>query len=77
MTLTYKEAVDEETEVFRSENARECETCGLDFTEVVAALGDQKVYKSREVMIWLGYKFAVRSDSRSCVGSSCSKACKI
>lgn len=55
MTLTYEEAMDEETEVYRAEVARECEIRGLDLAELIAALGDHVVYKSREIMKWFGY----------------------
>ena len=35
--------------------ARECEIRGLDLAELIAALGDHVVYKSREIMKWFGY----------------------
>lgn len=55
MCLTYDDAMDEETEVFRAEVVLECKNRGLDPAELIAELGDHPVYKSRDVMIWFGY----------------------
>lgn len=53
--MNFDDAMDEETEVSRTEAIRECKRHDHDPADMFAALGDHPEYKARDILIWLGY----------------------
>lgn len=53
--MNLDEAMDEEMLVSRAEAISECERHDQDPAALFAELGDRSEYKSRDILIWLGY----------------------
>jgi hypothetical protein len=53
--MNLDDAMDEETMVSRSEAVSECKRHDHEPADMLAALGDHPEYKSRDILIWLGY----------------------
>ncbi|WP_164359443.1 MULTISPECIES: hypothetical protein [Pseudomonas syringae group] len=53
--MTLDEAMDEKRMVTREDAERECRKHTQDPSEMFVELGDHPEYKTRDVLVWLGY----------------------